>query len=101
MKQFLATPDDYGWEVKRKLIWLGTRSYLFRAFFKRYVEEQEAKVFRDRRHRTTSSARQCTRWSGLGALDDPRWRPGPPRGAARPTCSHGPSGTTPSQVALG
>ena len=39
---FLGTPDDHGWEVKRKLIWLGTRSYLFRVSFGRYAEEQDA-----------------------------------------------------------
>jgi hypothetical protein len=41
VKQFLATPDRYGWEVKRKLVWLGTRSYLLRDAFLRYAEEQE------------------------------------------------------------
>ena len=68
VRQFLGTPDDYGWEVKRKLIWLGTRSYLFRIFFERYVEEQEAKlseiaVIDD------FLCQQCTEWSGLGALE--------------------------------
>ena len=68
IRQFLGTPDDYGWEVKRKLIWLGTRSYLFRVFFERYVEEQEAKpseiaVIDD------FLCQQCTEWSGLGALE--------------------------------
>jgi hypothetical protein len=68
VRHFLGTPDDYGWEVKRKLIWLGTRSYLFRTFFERYVEEQEAKpseiaVIDD------FLCQQCTEWSGLGALE--------------------------------
>src|SRR4051794_13145196 len=68
VRHFLGTPDDYGWEVKRKLIWLGTRSYLFRTFFERYVEEQEAKpseiaIIDD------FLCQQCTEWSGLGALE--------------------------------
>lgn len=66
IKQFLGTSDGYGWEVKRKLIWLGTRSYLFRAFFERYSREQDAKpsgiaVIDD------FLCQQCTEWSGLGA----------------------------------
>src|SRR4051812_47377161 len=66
--QTLGTPDEYGWEVKRKLIWLGTRSYLFRVFFQRYAEEQDANlseiaVIDD------FLCQQCTEWSGLGALE--------------------------------
>ncbi|MEW5959373.1 MAG: DUF3843 family protein, partial [Chloroflexota bacterium] len=30
LKQFLAQPDRWGWDVKRKLLWLGQHSYLFR-----------------------------------------------------------------------
>ena len=68
IEQFLGTPDEHAWEVKRKLIWLGTRSYLFRVFFERYAEEQDA--------RTSEIAviddflcQECTEWAGLGALD--------------------------------
>jgi Protein of unknown function (DUF3843) len=68
IQQFLGTPDDHGWEVKRKLIWLGTRSYLLRVPFERYVEEQDAKVSRiaviD-----DFLCQQNTEWSGLGALE--------------------------------
>ena len=32
VKHFVATPNKYGWDVKRKLVWLGTSSYLFRQF---------------------------------------------------------------------
>ena len=28
VKAFLTTPNQYGWEVKRKLVWLGQHSYL-------------------------------------------------------------------------
>ncbi len=31
VKAFLQTPNAYGWDVKRKLIWLGSRSFMFRA----------------------------------------------------------------------
>ena len=44
VKLFLGTPNKHGWEVKRKLVWLGTRSYLFRIFYQRYVEEQNAEL---------------------------------------------------------
>lgn len=68
VKQFLATPDRYGWEVKRKLIWLGTRSYLLQDAFLRYAAEQEE----DPSHIGTMDdfiCQECTQWSGLGALD--------------------------------
>ena len=28
VKTFLTTPDQYGWEVKRKLVWMGTQGNL-------------------------------------------------------------------------
>jgi hypothetical protein len=67
-KTFLGTPNDYGWEVKRKLIWLGTRSYLFRVFFERYAREQDAKlsgiaVIDD------FLCQEGTEWAGLGTLE--------------------------------
>ena len=66
--QFLGTPDEYGWEVKRKLVWLGTRSYLFRYAFQGYSEEQEAEPT-DIGIMDDFICQQCTDWSGLGALD--------------------------------
>ncbi len=68
VKQFLGLPNDYGWEVKQKLIWLGTQSYLFRTFFKRYVEEQDTKVS-EIAVTDDFLCQECTRWSGLGVLD--------------------------------
>ena len=68
MKRFLGTPDRYGWDVKRKLVWLGTRCYLLRDAFLRYAEEQEE----DPSHIATMDdfiCQECTQWSGLGALD--------------------------------
>jgi hypothetical protein len=28
--RFLAGPNEFGWDIKRKLLWLGINSYLFR-----------------------------------------------------------------------
>jgi hypothetical protein len=68
LRKFLATPDDYGWKVKRKLIWLGTRSYLFRVFFERYSEAQEA-TLSEIAVIDDFLCQQTTEWSGLGALE--------------------------------
>jgi hypothetical protein len=68
VKSFLETSDRYGWDVKRKLVWLGTRSYLLRGAFRRYAEEQEEEPS----HIATMDdfiCQECTQWSGLGALD--------------------------------
>jgi Protein of unknown function (DUF3843) len=68
IKHFLEASNQYGWDVKRKLIWLGTESYLFRIFCRRYVERQDAKpsnigVIDD------FLCQQCTEWAGLGAIE--------------------------------
>ena len=41
MADFLVQPHRRGWEVKRKLVWLGTRSFLFRFAFNDYVRRRE------------------------------------------------------------
>jgi hypothetical protein len=66
--QFLGTPDEYAWEVKRKLVWLGTRSYLFRNAFQNDAEEQEAEPT-DIGTIDDFICQRCTDWSGLGAPD--------------------------------
>ena len=65
VKAFLGTPNAYGWDVKRKLIWLGTHSFLFRTQFACYMEEQPPK---DRKSRipTTSCARSVPVGPGWG-----------------------------------
>jgi Protein of unknown function (DUF3843) len=68
VKQFLGTPNRYGWEVKRKLVWLGTRSYLLRDAFHHYAEEQE-EAPSDINTMDDFICQECTQWSGLGALD--------------------------------
>jgi hypothetical protein len=68
VKAFLQSPNDYGWEVKRKLIWLGTHSFLFRTMFACYINE-EADGDADIAHTDDFVCQECTRWSGLGAID--------------------------------
>ena len=67
VKQFLAGSNHYGWEVKRKLVWLGTNSYLFGPLFPAYVEEHGGNPSVG----TTDDfiCQHCTLWSGLGAID--------------------------------
>jgi len=67
-KRFLATSNEYGWDVKRKLVWLGTKSYLFRLFYGSYVA-QECEGKADIGHTDDFICTQCTRWSGLGVTD--------------------------------
>ncbi|OGO03518.1 MAG: hypothetical protein A2Y91_04230 [Chloroflexi bacterium RBG_13_54_8] len=67
VKTFLARPNKFGWEVKRKLLWLGTHSYLFRHSFRNWVEDHGGKltvpVIDD------FVCQQTTAWSGLGVID--------------------------------
>lgn len=67
VKTFLMQPNTYGWDVKRKLVWLGTHSYLFRDSFRSYVGahggKAEIPVVDDYVCQAT------TAWSGLGVID--------------------------------
>ena len=67
-KRLLDTPNDFAWDVKRKLVWLGTKSYLFRFFFANYLDEHEAD---DADIGITDDfiCQECTPWSGLGVID--------------------------------
>lgn len=68
VKAFLGTPNDRGWDVKRKLVWLGTHSFMFRALFPQYIDEKAG----GREDIPTTDdfiCQECTRWSGLGAID--------------------------------
>ena len=68
VKAFLETPNDYGWDIKRKLVWLGSKSYLFRMFFHQYMlEECDGKS--QIGHMDDFVCQQCTPWSGLGVID--------------------------------
>lgn len=68
VKAFLSAPNDHGWDVKRKLVWLGTRSFMFHVPFARYLEEQD-KIGSVIAHTDDFVCQECTRWSGLGAID--------------------------------
>ena len=54
--------------MKRKLVWLGTHSFMFRTMFARYMEEQPPGGS-DIPHIDDFVCQECTRWSGLGAID--------------------------------
>lgn len=68
VEAFLGRNNQYGWDVKRKLIWLGTQSYMFRLQFKRYLEENNRGRW-EIGHVDDFLCQECTRWSGLGAID--------------------------------
>lgn len=68
IQAFLTTPNTYGWDVKRKLVWLGTKSYMFRLFFRQYMLE-ECGGKEDISHTDDFICQRCTLWSGLGAID--------------------------------
>lgn len=67
IKQYLGRRDRYGWDVKRKLIWLGRDSYLFRLPFSAYVrdrgDEASIPVVDD------FVCQAATLWSGLGVRE--------------------------------
>ncbi len=67
VKKFLAQPDRYGWDVKRKLIWLGQHSYLFRNHFRDYLEDRDEEA----RIAVVDDFvnQENTSWSGLGVID--------------------------------
>jgi hypothetical protein len=65
---FLNSSNVYGWEIKRKLIWLGAQSYLFRFQFAEYGmhrgdDRPDIQLVDD------FICQQCTEWSGLGVID--------------------------------
>jgi hypothetical protein len=68
IKAFLSQPNKYGWDVKRKLIWLGQHSYLFRHNFENYaLKENEGKA--DIPTIDDFICQENTSWSGLGVID--------------------------------
>jgi hypothetical protein len=68
LREFLRARSEHAGEIKRKLIWLGTQSYLCRVFYDRFAQKQSPKssvisVIDD------FVCQQCTEWSGLGPLE--------------------------------
>jgi hypothetical protein len=67
VKRFLASPNEYGWDIKRKLLWMGIDSYLFRFLFLQYIAELQCEP--DIPTRDDFVCQHCTEWSGLGVAD--------------------------------
>lgn len=67
VKRFLSQPNKFGWDVKRKLVWLGQHSYLFRYQCQNYVaangEQANIGTIDD------FICQETTSWSGLGVID--------------------------------
>lgn len=67
VKQFLARHNRRGWTLKRKLLWLGQHSYLFRYSYHTHMANREGQA--------TIAAiddficQTPTAWAGLGVLD--------------------------------
>lgn len=69
VSDFLAEPNRRGWDVKRKLVWLGTRSYLFRFAFEDAMRMEDGESGDEIGKIDDFVCQQCTEWSGLGAVD--------------------------------
>jgi hypothetical protein len=67
IKTFFNQPDEFGWDIKKKLIWLGKHSYLFRRCYQDYIQlhggKPETAVIDD------FICQETTDWSGLGVID--------------------------------
>jgi hypothetical protein len=68
IREFLSQPNDLGWDVKRKLLWTGTKSYLFRIGFHRYITKNN-KGKMDIASMDDFICHENTLWSGLGVID--------------------------------
>ena len=66
--RFLHTPNRRGWDTKRKLVWAGQHSYLFRHQCARYLEEQRTGTT-DVNAIDDFICQHCTDWCGLGVID--------------------------------
>lgn len=67
IKTFLAQPNTFGWDVKKKLVWLGRHSYLFRHCFQNYLKDNGGKVVIP--VIDDFICQETTVWSGLGVID--------------------------------
>ena len=68
VRKFFQTPNVHAWDVKRKLLWLGRHSFMFRTMFTLYIDEK-ADGRADIGHMDDFVCQECTQWSGLGAID--------------------------------
>lgn len=67
VKTFLTTPNTYGWDVKRKLVWMGQHAYLFRLCCENYVSAHGGTP--DIPTLDDFVCQETTHWSGLGVID--------------------------------
>jgi hypothetical protein len=67
VKQFLSQPHQFGWDVKRKLVWMGQNAYLFRHSFWNYVAANDEQA--DINTIDDFICQETTAWSGLGVID--------------------------------
>lgn len=67
LQHFLATSNEFGWDIKRKLVWLGLNSYLFRFLFRKFIEVRKRQP--DFAAKDDFVCAHCTEWSGLGVID--------------------------------
>src|SRR5262245_11692708 len=67
VQTFLTTPHIYGWDVKRKLVWMGQHSYLFRLPCAHYVRDHGGTA--DIPTLDDFLCQETTHWSGLGVID--------------------------------
>ncbi len=67
VKKFLDQPNQFGWDIKSKLLWLGQHSYLFRNIFKNYLKDLRKKP--EISDIDDFVCQDSTIWSGLGIVD--------------------------------
>jgi hypothetical protein len=67
VKAFMMTPNQYGWDAKRKLVWLGQHSYLFRLHCAAYIRDHGGTP--DIPTLDDFLCQETTPWSGLGVID--------------------------------
>jgi hypothetical protein len=67
IQQFLSQPNRLGWDVKRKLVWMGQHSYLFRPCFRNYIQDHGGQP--DIGTIDDFICQETTTWSGLGVID--------------------------------
>ena len=91
VKTFLGSPNEHGWDAKRKLVWLGCHSFMFRLLFGRYMEEKGSGS-RPSDTPTTLSARSVRDGPGWGPSTSWRESSTSRRTTGR-TCEAGTSGT--------
>ena len=67
VKTFLTRSGEYAWDLKRKLLWLGQHSYLFRLVYRNYIETHKNEDLIGMADDFV--CQESTPWSGLGAID--------------------------------